>query len=112
MSATWAEPVWRAERTMHLPHEELQVLVALQEGQHLKVHRTPDGIKRYRLHRVDGSVAEEVNASVAGRLERSGLIESNMKFPVATFLLTEKGNAAAFRITGSRQKPTGPRGTC
>lgn len=96
---------------MRLTTEQQRVLAALQTGQHLKVHRTPDGLKRYRLHHADGSAAGEVSADTADRLERSGLIESNMKFPAATFLLTEKGNAAASRITGSAQRPAGPRGT-
>lgn len=95
---------------MRLTTEQQQVLAALQTGQHLKVHRTPDGIKRYCLHHADGSAAGEVSAGTADRLERSGLIESNMKFPAATFLLTEKGSAAASRITGSQQRPAGPRG--
>ncbi len=97
---------------MRLTDEEQQILAALQTGQHLKVHRTPDGNKRYCLHRVDGSVVCDVSPDAAGKLERSGLIESNMKFPAATFLLTEKGNSMAARITGSRQLPTGARGTC
>ena len=95
---------------MRLTTEQQEVLAALQTGQHLKVHRTPDGLKRYHLHRVDGSVAGNVSAGIVDRLERGGFIESNMKFPAATFLLTEKGNSAATRITGSRQSPAGPRG--
>jgi hypothetical protein len=95
---------------MRLTTEQAQVLAALQTGHHLKVHRTVDGQKAYRLHRADGSVAGAVSAATVDGLERGGFVESNMKFPAATFLLTEKGGAAAARITGSQQTPAGPRG--
>ncbi len=94
---------------MRLTTEQAQVLAALQTGNHLKVHRTADGQKAYRLHRADGSVAIEVSAATVDSLERGGFVESNMKFPAATFLLTEKGSATAARITGSDRVPAGPR---
>lgn len=95
---------------MRLTIEQAQLLAALQTGKHLKVHRTADGEKAYRLHRVDGSETGDVSATAIASLERAGYIESNMKFPAATFLLTEKGRAAAARITGTTQTPAGPRG--
>ncbi|MFN3981183.1 MAG: hypothetical protein ACK4SA_12450 [Caldilinea sp.] len=94
---------------MRLKDEQRAILVALQAGDRLKVHRTIDGEKRYLLHRLDESNAISVDAAVVDSLERDGLIESNMKFPAATFLLTDKGVATAARITGSAQTPTGPR---
>ncbi len=94
---------------MRLNDEQRAILVALQAGDRLKVHRTIDGEKRYLLHRLDGSSAVAVEAAVVDSLERRGLIESNMKFPVATFLLTDKGVAAAAGLTGSAQMPMGPR---
>ena len=94
---------------MRLNGEQRAILVALQAGDRLKVHRTIDGEKRYLLHRLDESGADAVDAAVVASLERSGLIESNMKFPAAMFLLTDKGVAAAAHITGSAQTPMGPR---
>lgn len=94
---------------MQLNDDQRVLLAALQAGDQLKVHRTVDGEKHYLLHRLDDATVIEVSTAVIARLERSGLIESNMKFPVATFLLTDKGVAAAARITGSAQAPVGPR---
>jgi hypothetical protein len=94
---------------MRLSDDQRAILAALQAGDQLKVHRTIDGEKHYLLHRLDESDAIAVNAAIVDSLERSGLIESNMKFPAAAFLLTDKGIAAAARITGSVQTPTGPR---
>lgn len=94
---------------MRISDGQRAILAALQAGDRLKVHRTIDGEKRYLLHRLDESEAIVVDVAVIDSLERSGLIESNMKFPAATFLLTDKGIAAAARITGSTQTPAGPR---
>ncbi|MBE2237902.1 MAG: hypothetical protein IAE81_08950 [Caldilineaceae bacterium] len=93
---------------MRLTEEQRTILRALQRGDQLKVHRTKDGVKQYLLHPLDAS-AIEVAGLVVARLARAGLIESNMKFPAATFLLTDKGMALAARITGSMQAPVGPR---
>lgn len=94
---------------MRLNDAQRAVLVALQAGDRLKVHRTVDGEKRYLLHRIDESGVSAVDAAVVASLERGGLIESNMKFPAATFLLTDKGIAVAAKLTGSTQMPMGPR---
>jgi hypothetical protein len=37
------------------------------------------------------------------------LLQSNMKFPAATFLLTDKGVAVAMQLSGATVEPTGPR---
>ncbi|HQY90014.1 MAG: hypothetical protein WAU00_16635 [Caldilinea sp.] len=93
---------------MRLTGEQRAILRALQRGDQLKVHRTKDGVKQYLLHPLDAREIE-VAGMVVARLARAGLIESNMKFPAATFLLTDKGMALAARITGSAQAPIGPR---
>lgn len=85
------------------------LLIALQAGDRLQVQRTLDGAKVYRLHAHDGADAHEVAGAIVDGLVRAGLLESNMKFPVATFLLTDKGRAAVKTITGSAQAPIGPR---
>lgn len=87
---------------------QLRLLRTMAAGHVLKVHRTLDGVKTYRLHRLDGG-EETVSARVVRGLERRGLIESNMKFPAATFLLTERGRRVAVGPAGDRG-PVGPRG--
>lgn len=82
---------------MALPPARARLLAAVAAGNILKVHRTADGEKVYRLHwleneEISGGV-EEVAASDVESLLTRGLIASNMKFPAATFLLTDKGLA-------------------
>ena len=72
---------------MRLSGRQKEILVALQSGSRLKVHRTVDGDKRYLLHAGDESGAEDVAPADVAYLEQHHLIESNMKFPGdATFL--------------------------
>jgi len=94
---------------MRLTGEQRTILAAMQQGDRLKVHRTVDGIKQYLLHGHDESATVEVDGATVGSLERAGLIESNMKFPAATFLLTDKGIVEATQITGVGQTPVGSR---
>lgn len=94
---------------MRLTAEQAAMLTALQAGDRLNVHRTVDGAKVYRLHRLDSTGAVAVDGADVDSLLRAGLIESNMKFPAATFLLTDKGAAAAAQLTGVERAPAGPR---
>lgn len=94
---------------MRLSDAQRALLAALQAGERLQVQRTLDGAKLHLLHRDGGDVTEAVAPDVVDSLVRAGLIESNMKFPTATFLLTDKGLAAAKTFTGSEQAPVGPR---
>jgi hypothetical protein len=103
----------RAER---LNDEQRRVLLALRQGSHLKVHRTLDGDKVCRLHSpaVEGNAnVEEVLLTLVDALERGGFVQSNMKFPAATLLLTERGVQEAEGIlTASAEdglRPIGPR---
>lgn len=86
-----------------------RVLAALAHGSCLKVHRTLDGAKIYRLATSDHTHSEEIPAEVAISLEQANLIASNMKFPAATFLLTDKGALLAAQSTGTSGIPLGPR---
>ena len=92
-----------------LSEGEEKILISLQRGSRLKVHRTLDGVKAYRLHGQAEEVSEAVGTGVVSSLQRRGLIESNLKFPAATFLLTDKGVLLASKLTGSSLQPTGPR---
>jgi hypothetical protein len=70
---------------------ERRVLSALAAGWTLKVHRTLDGAKRYCLHPLGDAPAEGVPPTTVDALRSQGLLDSNKKFPAATYLLTEKG---------------------
>lgn len=83
---------------------EQAVLAALAAGWTLKSHRTLDGEKRYRLHSLDGAVAD-VEPSVVERLTARRLVQSNQKFPAATYLLTDRGRDFARRLSDSPTTP-------
>ena len=78
-----------------LSAQQRQLLAAIAAGDSLKVHRTVDGEKVYRLRPLDGSPEQEIAPKDAEALLRQGLVESNMKFPAATFLITPKGVQAS-----------------
>lgn len=89
-----------------LSAQQLAVLRALQDGCQLKVHRTLDGAKTYRLHcpgahaletgqETGQEIGQVLPAAAVELLERRGYLQSNMKFPAATLLLTERGRQAA-----------------
>ena len=90
-----------------LTGEQAALLVSLQQGAVLKVHRTLDGDKVYRLQQNDAP-AQEIEATLVAALTDRSLVQSNMKFPAATFLLTDKGVAVAMQLSGATVKPTGP----
>ena len=69
---------------------ELKLLHALTNRQTLKSHRDIDGGKVYQLHSLDGSI-EMVPREVVEDLYGHGLIETNQKFPAATYWLTDAG---------------------
>jgi len=60
------------------------------DGCALKSHRDVEGRKVFQLHAPDGT-AEAVTWSVVEDLQEGRLIDSNKKFPAATYWLTEKG---------------------
>lgn len=86
----WLER-WRGRR---LAAAQAALLAALWDGRRLKSHRTLDGGKSYQLHGVLG-VEQAVSAETVHYLRQAGYIETNHKFPVATYWLTEKGKAHA-----------------
>lgn len=76
---------------MDLTVAEKRVLLAIAEGWTLKSHRYLDGRKEYRLHPLDEAEAQTVSWKTVDALREKGLIDSNKKFPAATYLLTERG---------------------
>lgn len=81
-----------------------RILCALINGWTLKVHRTLDGLKMYRLHPLDGE-PETVHRASVEYLRDEGFIDSNKKFPAATYLLTEKGKQVASALSKSDNLP-------
>ncbi len=69
------------------------MLAAMAGGWTLKAHRYVDGRKEYRLHALDGAIETVAPATVQALVDR-GMIDSNKKFPAATFWLTHAGAAA------------------
>ncbi len=94
---------------MSLTREQEKLLAAIHLGSQLKVHRSLDGEKIYQLHANDNHVIQSVSGAAVRLLERQGYLKSNMKFPAATFLLTEKGSNEAMRQTGRATNQVGPR---
>jgi hypothetical protein len=84
-------------RNKKLEADEIRVVLALARGWTLKAHRFLDGQKVYILHALSGE-QQSLQANVVKCLYRRGLIDSNKKFPAATFLLTEKGRHLARRL--------------
>ena len=80
------------------------MLRAMAEGGALKSHRDLNGKKVYRLHPLRGPV-RLVNRATVTRLEQYGLIHSNQKFPVAAYLLTDRGRDVAAQLTSTEVAP-------
>ncbi len=81
-------------RRLRDPAAGLRILRAMLDGATLKAHRTLDGAKTYILHPLDGP-DEIVDRAAVEALKQRGLIASNLKFPAATYVLTEYGVASA-----------------
>lgn len=83
---------------MRLSAVHKQLLLALAAGWALKAHRDIEGYKGFQLHHPD-KPAEAVAWEVAEYLAEHGLIDSNKKFPAATFWLTNTGKAVVEEIS-------------
>lgn len=83
-----------------------EILQAMLQGWTLKSHRYLDGTKCYQLHSLHGDVVA-VAAPDVEWLAKRRWIQSNQKFPAATFLLTERGRALC---NGGRTQPRVPLG--
>jgi hypothetical protein len=87
---------------------EITILSGLAEGCALKSHRNLDGEKVYQLHPLAGP-SEPVERAVVDALKRRGLIDSNKKFPAATYLLTEKGRQTVEKRLSKKVRPLSAR---
>ncbi|HSD84513.1 MAG TPA: hypothetical protein VLG46_11670 [Anaerolineae bacterium] len=77
---------------MQLTPAQVELLQAMAHGLILKSHRDLEGHKEYRLHTVEGHSAIVAWETVEA-LQSAGLIDSNKKFPAATYWLTATGRA-------------------
>ena len=89
---------------MKLSETQKKVLQALITGSTLKSHRYLDGRKTYQLHSLAGRT-ETIRWTTVQALVDRGLIDSNKKFPAATYLLTEKGRRVAEGLAETANKP-------
>ena len=71
-----------------------QLIRQLSEGWTLKSHRFLDGEKHYKLYGLEGEEFD-IEWGQVQRLLRLKVISTNQKFPAATFLLTNRGQAFA-----------------
>ena len=80
------------------------VLVELSRGARLMDHRNLDGHKWFDITTPNGG-HEVLSSRVIHQLQQDGLISSNMKFPAATYWLTELGQAAAHEASTIYNRP-------
>lgn len=73
---------------------DVDLIEKLSNGWTLKSHRFLDGQKQYKLYGFEGEEAD-IEWSQVQRLLRLKVISTNQKFPAATFLLTNQGQALA-----------------
>jgi len=71
---------------------QVDLLQAIANGLTLKSHRDLEGNKEYRLHTLDGR-SRVVTWEDVEALQAAALIDSNKKFPSATYWLTTTGRA-------------------
>lgn len=81
-----------------MPPDAVCVLNAIANGATLKAHRALDGSKIHKLHPLQGDTVM-IPRTVVRMLEQQGWVRSNMKFPAATYLLTEKGWQLLLHLT-------------
>jgi hypothetical protein len=85
----------------NLSAAEIDVLLALVQGWTLKAHRHLDGQKECILHSLSYQ-QRTLECVIVEQLSQRGFIDSNKKFPAATFLLTEKGRQQVRNLQGNR----------
>jgi hypothetical protein len=72
---------------------------AMRDGATLKVHRDLDGHKTLLLHPLAGDPLP-IPADLVESLRGAGFIQSNLKFPAATYVLTDRALDALATLEG------------
>lgn len=81
-----------------------RLLAQIAGGARLKDHRDIEGGKHYTLS-VDTTEPVKVKAGMVEALVERGLIDSNKKFPSATYWLTDEGKRVAAGMAADRHGP-------
>ncbi len=84
---------------MILTTAQRRLLQAMASGAVLKAHRGLDGEKEHLLHPLHGE-PEPVPAALVESLHERGLIQSNLKFPAATYVLADRAISELARTPG------------
>ena len=87
-----------------LSEPQRRLLAQIAGGARLKDHRDIEGGKRYTLT-VDTAKPVEVRAGLIEALVAHGLIDSNKKFPSATYWLTDAGKRVTAGMAADRHGP-------
>lgn len=82
-----------------LTHDQQQVLIAIFNGAALRSHRDLEGNKHYALYEDAGE--HKIGRKTVLDLRNKRLLETNHKFPSATFLLTDRGYKIASQLSQS-----------
>ena len=77
-----------------IPTAQIELLSLLMQGWSLRSHRDIEGHKRFELRSLSGET-QPVSLDVVQKMRKKRLIETNHKFPSATFLLTGHGEQVA-----------------
>jgi predicted MarR family transcription regulator len=80
----------------NLDPAQLDLLRKIANGARLKDQRDIEGRKWFTLYNADDSHTR-IDAALVESLVTAGLIDSNKKFPAATYWLTEKGKNISAR---------------
>lgn len=92
-------------RWLPLSNDEKRVLAALLQGAYLKAHRSLDGEKVHKLHYSENGQIEIIADAIVERLLKRNYLCSNMKFPAATYVLTEVGKAKGLAFVKNAFSP-------
>jgi len=94
---------------MRFSEDHRKLLFSMAQGSTLKVHRDMHGAKVYKLHPLNEMPAEVIPAAIVEHLRQHKLIDSNMKFPAAVYLLTDKGAIIVAGMLDASTSPLRPR---
>lgn len=89
----WVDGIW-------LTDQQQQLLIAVFQGAALRSQRDIEGGKVYELR--GEAERQSVSRKVVLDLRKKRLIETNHKFPSATFLLTTEGLHIAAQLTNGQ----------
>ena len=87
-----------------LTEPQRRLLAQIAGGARLKDHRDIEGGKRFTLT-LDAAAETVIAPALVEELVKRGLIDSNKKFPSATYWLTDAGKRVAADLAADRHGP-------